>query len=435
MLDSSTDSSTATELIQSESLPSSANVTKLYQSNTTTPPFLNVATSKQYLNAGQNLVAHCGHGNSDVIQAGSEYLVGSDMYYLTNGSRLTGAFYSMSCDSADFVVNDCLAEKFVLAPSGGGFYIGNPRYGWYTGLPYFPYYYSALFERFFFQCMFQSAYNYNQLGKIHGEAKDLGVAYALGDDTERFILYELTLLGDPETPVWKDTPKPLTVTAPAQIYQGTTSITVIVKSNGANVSGATVCVWKEDEVYVTGQTGGRGSVVLHFNALSQGSMLLTVSKPGFYLTNEGSVQIVGSTLLGTVDLDILSGSLAGHIVSFEFRAPGTTTPLAVYNVALADDGSFQVNNVISGTYDITAKSGNWLRQLISSKAVNGPTTVSFLLPNGDADGSNSVSLTDLGMVLGNFAQPGPDGDLDWSGTVTLTDLGVVLNNFGLHGAP
>ncbi|MCA9294339.1 MAG: right-handed parallel beta-helix repeat-containing protein [Phycisphaerales bacterium] len=52
---------------------------------------------------------------------------------------------------------------------------------------------------------------------------------------------------------------------------------------------------------------------------------------------------------------------------------------------------------------------------------------------GDANGSTTVDLVDLNLVLFNFGSmvaPGASGDVDYSGTVDLVDLNLVLFNFG-----
>ena len=49
---------------------------------------------------------------------------------------------------------------------------------------------------------------------------------------------------------------------------------------------------------------------------------------------------------------------------------------------------------------------------------------------GDASGDQTVDLTDLNLVLGNFGSAGPAGDANNDGSVDLADLNLVLGNFG-----
>lgn len=62
-------------------------------------------------------------------------------------------------------------------------------------------------------------------------------------------------------------------------------------------------------------------------------------------------------------------------------------------------------------------------------------TIVYSLPcPGDVDGDNTVNVTDLGILLGNFGTASgaqrSDGDLDGDGDVDVSDLGLLLGNFG-----
>lgn len=84
------------------------------------------------INKSPFLVSHDGHGNYSVIQTGIDYTTRENFDTLKNSKPIL--FYSISCFSAAYDY-DCVAEHFILSPNGGGYYIGNSRYGWYT--PYF----------------------------------------------------------------------------------------------------------------------------------------------------------------------------------------------------------------------------------------------------------------------------------------------------------
>lgn len=84
------------------------------------------------INKSPFLISHDGHGNYSVIQTGIDYTTKSNFDTLKNTNPVL--MYSLSCLSAAYDY-DCVAEHFILSPNGGGYYIGNSRYGWYT--PYF----------------------------------------------------------------------------------------------------------------------------------------------------------------------------------------------------------------------------------------------------------------------------------------------------------
>lgn len=51
---------------------------------------------------------------------------------------------------------------------------------------------------------------------------------------------------------------------------------------------------------------------------------------------------------------------------------------------------------------------------------------------GDLNGDCAVDVSDLGILLGNFGDPGPNspGDVDGDGDTDISDLGILLGNFG-----
>jgi hypothetical protein len=224
------------------------------------------------------------------------------------------------------------------------------------------------------------------------------------------------------------------MTHPATLETGTSTFAVHVTGGGSAVNQAKVCLWKGDEVYLTSLTNTSGDATFSVSPSTTGTMFVTTTKID-YIPAEDSASViwVPNVLTGMATLEILSGPPSDHIISIELRTPGTTDVVATYNAALDDNFAYTINQALGGTYDIALKHANWLRQVIHSVVIYHTTTVDFDLTNGDASDDNRVSLTDLGMVLGNFGVDGPDGDLNWDGHVSLTDLGAVLGSFGVYG--
>ena len=425
-LDSSTDSAALKNTIQSESVPSRFTCTKLYESSGN----LSRTAALNGINAGYNLINHSGHGSDDVIQAGGDYINGNDMYNRTNSPRISGIMYSLSCYSANFPTNDCLAERFVLAPNGGGFYIGNSHYGWYwvgygnQGL-------SLTFDRYFWRAMLQPTYNYYPLGQAHGEGKDFGVSAAKSSAHDRYCLYELNLFGDPETPLWKNTPQSLAVSHPGELLAGTSTFQVTVTSGGLPVTAATVCLWKEPEVFLTATTNSSGVATFSPSPATSGVMYVTATKRDYLPAQSEATVSVGS-LTGFVTLEHLAVSPGGRIITIEFRTPGTTNVVKSYQAVLQSTGRYDIQFCIAGTYDLSLKYANWLRKTLPSVSVGLVTTANFVLKNGDCDGNNAVDIQDLNVGLARFGASGT-GDLDGDGVVALTDLNIILMNFGATG--
>ncbi len=252
-----------------------------------------------YMNQGPNLINHVDHCGEYIIGVGytnhGQTLGTSDMDNLYNGDRQS-IFYSIGCWPAAFDYTNCIAEHFVRDTNGGGIaFAGNTRYGWYS--PYNDDYYSLRYDRYFFRSLFTQ--NHYKLGECFSDHKN--DAYQ-NDGTYRYIFYELTLLGDPELPIWTENPLSFdTVSYPGTILIGSQDFTVTVSDDGSPVSGALVCVMKDDEVYATGTTGSGGSVTLSISPMSIGTMDVTVTARN-YLPFEGTSEVSGEIPDVTVTL-------------------------------------------------------------------------------------------------------------------------------------
>ena len=165
--------------------------------------------------------------------------------------------------------------------------MGNSRYGW--GCPGYPgECVSDLYDQQFFRALFTSGL-YN-LGVTHADAKDYYVPDAHVDDYMRYALYEITLLGDPEMPIWTETPASLVATHDATLPTGSSAFTVTVTSGGSPVVDAVVCLWKDGEVHLADDTDGSGAVTLTPDPATAGTMYVTVTKHD-YLPYEGSATV------------------------------------------------------------------------------------------------------------------------------------------------
>ncbi len=194
-----TDGGVALDMIESESVPPRFTpITKLYQRDGTlyTPTTLNA------LNDGYGIVMHVGHSNITKVSVGTDDLTIADLDALHNGER-GGLWYSVGCWSAA-VDHDTFGEHWLLNPVGGGVaYVGNSRYGW--GCPGYPgQCVSDLYSQEFFASLFTR--DLEHAGTVHADAKHQFVPVAGVDNYMRYAMYELNLLGDPEMPVWTDTP-------------------------------------------------------------------------------------------------------------------------------------------------------------------------------------------------------------------------------------
>ncbi len=109
---------------------------------------------------------------------------------------------------------------------------------------------------------------------------------ALLDDAKKssnfhLCLCEFNLLGDPTLPVHGNNPRTPTAEAPDHLPLGKTELTL-----RTDAPGATVCAWKELEVYQVVEADADGTVRLSFELKTPGALLLTVAGNGFNTTTK-----------------------------------------------------------------------------------------------------------------------------------------------------
>ena len=331
-------------------IPGDYTITRLYDRDGTSGK-TNIVNA---MNSGYNLINNVGHANYSVMSAKytgtREYLYRDDMSGLANGPRYS-VLYTIGCWAAA-IDYDCMGERFVLSPSGGGVaFIGNSRYGWFSsGYPgYGP---SDAFDQEFYSAIFDSGTF--ELGAALSDSKQVFASYAKGSYSSskyyRWVLYELNLLGSPTTPVWTDTPSSMSASYDSTLTVGQTEFDVHVESSGP-VQSALVCLYKEDEVFETAETDSSGlaHVTLSPPPTSTGTMFVTVTKHN-YLPERGSAEVQDGSSSGP---ELSDGS-----VSPEY---GQSTDTFTYSVhyyhadseppATADvyiDGSPQTMTLASG---------------------------------------------------------------------------------------
>jgi len=282
-VDEYTDMKVLKNLVDSESVPSRFDpILKLYQDDGT----LTHAAAMAALNAGQGLVNHAGHGNISILSVGGSTLTTTNMEALANAPRYS-VFYTLACLPGAFDnVTGCFAKSFTEADSGGGFFVGNSRNGWYSsGNP--GYGTGDRYEREFWEAVFGGYY---RLGVAHAQGKIARIPYSGSIGTNRWTMFAMNLFGDPEMQIWLDTPETMTVTHPGTLLPGNHMITVNVLDGGSPIDVATVCLWKDDEVYQVEMTGATGDAEFTFTVADTGEIRVTATSVGF-LPYAGSISV------------------------------------------------------------------------------------------------------------------------------------------------
>jgi hypothetical protein len=117
---------------------------------------------------------------------------------------------------------------------------------------------------------------------------------------------------------------------------------------------------------------------------------------------------------------------------------------AIVNSTYTSDENGQITliGLPPGAYTVWVKGANTLSVMSEHTLVIGANTISTgLLRSGDADASNSVTLSDFTVLANTFGKaagaPGYDGRADFNGDgqVTITDFSLLVGNFGATGTP
>lgn len=303
-------------------IPSRFNVTKVYDSHGG-----NHRTAViNALNAGQNLVNHADHSYIWVMGTGDFHhgwgIYDSDVDALTNNDQMS-VIVTPGCDPNYMDYNDCIAEHFVIYnPNQAGVaFTGNTRSGWYyQGNPYSLS--NALDKEWWVGLFSRDKYN---LGQTIVDAKH---HFSHSSSAEKQCEWTFNLLGEPEMPIWTDEPASFAVTHPSTLPPGTSSFSIHVEdaTTHASVNQAYVCLWKGNEVYLTGYTDFAGDVDFNPSPSTEGTMYVTVTKHDF-LPYEQQAEVSGY-LLGDANADgIIDLADVVYLINYLYKDGPTPVPV------------------------------------------------------------------------------------------------------------
>lgn len=189
--------------------------------------------------------------------------------------------------------------------------------------------------------------------------------------------------------------------------------------------------------------------------LGDGQLLYTVGTGPFKVPFSGgtpvqmivsNAQYIDKLVIPTIRGRVVHGDYDGDPtmvpVTIEIRPVGSTTPVLSQFVSLDTNRDFSFPaSLVTGTYDITAKSSHWLRKKLGSVTVDedGTTGLVFNLLNGDIDDDNEVTIGDYSQLSIAFgSEPGDphwnaEADLNGDNAVDIGDFAILSQNFGEVG--
>ncbi|NCA86888.1 MAG: hypothetical protein EOM83_15195, partial [Clostridia bacterium] len=286
-----------------------------------------------------------GHGGATSFAAASGSLNRIHMDNLQNADRSQVLYLANHCSTMPWDKNT-VTEHYINSEKGGVAVIANTAVGWGSmvgshNVPFIKYIYE----------------DNNIIGKSINNLKYLYEADSYKDCKRRLQFFALSLAADPEMPVWTDTPdpqNPLIVNTPISVYSGEQIIPVQVDNLASGVE-ATVCLYREDEIYAVETVTGTGSTVTANigctpNAVDpENNILVTVTAKN-YLPVETSISVTSNpgthlyasnhTISGDENID------AGETVdlNIELSNSGLTGGNGVTAVLSSPDNFITINN-------------------------------------------------------------------------------------------
>jgi hypothetical protein len=169
---------------------------------------LNLNHFQEQLSMGYGFVDMITHGNIDLwaLENGS-YNAKNALSLISKGSSIITT-NSCSTNAFDNTKDPCLSEAFIRNPDSGIIaYLGSSRYSWiYVGgtgrLGV-----SLQYESAFYDNLFKSSFEEKEFGKIVADAKSKYAGVSCTNNAYRWIQFSLNPIGDPEMPIYTDTPK------------------------------------------------------------------------------------------------------------------------------------------------------------------------------------------------------------------------------------
>ncbi len=241
-----------------------------------------------------------------------------------------------------------------------------------------------------------------------------------GDDTWKYCLLSLNLLGDPAMPIWTDSMRNLVVTYDSTLAKGPSLFDIHVENDeGGPVDSAYVCLWKGPEVYERGYTNGSGDLSLYVDAAGPGEILVTVTKHNF-LPHEGTAEVEPFNFTW----EAASGQL-----------PDEFCPASVLYNDLGTDPAFDADTLV-----ITTIANNELMYYYQqSPDISMPDTIAvearmkFVLETSGAEAYEAAEIGFWdGASDGNFLKIAKDTIYLLTGPITRGPLALVDTDDDFH---
>ena len=289
-------------------VPDWSDVSRLYEDDVDLDPGARAAAPLQHLTAprleslldtGPHIVSLSGHGS----WGGCCGLNPSMRTSLTNGRR-TFIGYADSCLTNQFDVSDAISEALVQNEQGGAVaYIGNTRYSWISV--------GDDFQRNFFKALPAT----RALGLLNDRRiAMLSASTGHWPVYNRWSIFSLNLIGDPEMHVWTDMPWWLCLEVPAKVRIDH-QLLVQVLHGEQPVRNAHVTI-EQPGYRRQDRSDWNGIAEFALNGANRGDLRVTAHHPNAAIATT-VIQVIGPRWL---ELEVSGVQLLSDVVRVTFRS-------------------------------------------------------------------------------------------------------------------
>lgn len=266
---------------------------------------------------------------------------------LTNG-RMLPIMTSIVCNTGDFAntsVDPCFGEAWLRLgspsnPRGGVVFIGPSDLHTKTKLN------NSIFSGFWYGVLDEDnlAFGSAVLRGKYELYDNFPLNREPGGDVE-FYFHVYNILGDPSLSIWTTVPQDISCTIPAEVNVGTNFIEIDLP----NLDGAIVTAIKDEEFSSTAVVED-GSALVYLESLTEGEILLTITKPNYHPLQQTIEVIQADVDLGLENVSPASALVAGITVQLDLTLKNFGTQTA--NSVSADITSSNSNlNIITTSAD------------------------------------------------------------------------------------
>jgi len=297
---------------------------------------------------GLNLMNHLGHSNVNynMLMYTSDITTtnftndGISKGYVIGYSQgcYNGSFDNRSITVGSYYSEDSFAEKITTLETAEVAAIANSRYGWYH--PGGTNSSSQYYDRQFYDAIFGQ--DITGIGEANRYSKEEDITRIEGDEYMRWTAYELNLFGDPSMDIWTDVPTAMTVSYPASVSLGMSSIQFTTDAPYARIG-----LIQNGEIIGRVVAGVSGDVTVNLFAPIIDASEISVSIIAHNkLRHQGTILVVSDEAFVIYDSHLINDP-TGNNDGFADYGENVTLDMTLENVGTHD--ALGVNAVLSTT--------------------------------------------------------------------------------------